>query len=566
MLQIRDNVHGYIMLDGIFADIVNTPEFQRLRSIEQGSFRPVYPGARHDRFTHSLGTYHLATKFVEHFFRNLKADTGVKVSRTRMEELTATFRYAALLHDIGHAPFSHTTEHFFMEPRDAATGLPLIWTQLCEAVRQAADPAAYQRFAQSPAAVGSPHEIVSAILLVTNFDQFSRRHPKEGAQIDLELAARMVIGYPYTATGVNPPATPAQIEDLGIRNCLISLLNCKVLDVDRLDYLGRDTQMSGFVNAPLDLDCLARSVTAVRTEDGWLTPAYRDSALSVFDTMFQAKLSHDTWVLANPMGPYESALQDHCIRQLCRRNPGYISRIFSVEALSQNGVCFGGKRYYLLNDVDVAADLKALDDPEIPELYTRVLGVRRSPAWKSHYEFYHIFEDPHSKTTAEGVYHFFKPLMEYLKKEQIFAYTPAIHQDIKNSITDPLITGPADFLDGFLMKEYQKKQEKKAADEAEAPADEKEAYSVVLLDRSGKLTKYIQPDKILIVFSGKNVPLRENSKNYSTYADLAGITPSKAERKYFYLFRRGGLGKRQLADLRKGLATAIKNAAKISTP
>lgn len=45
MMQIPDPIHGYISLSGMYADIVNTPEFQRLRSVEQGSFRPVYPGA-----------------------------------------------------------------------------------------------------------------------------------------------------------------------------------------------------------------------------------------------------------------------------------------------------------------------------------------------------------------------------------------------------------------------------------------------------------------------------------------------------------------------------------------
>lgn len=117
MMQIPDPIHGYIELDGMFADIVNTPEFQRLRSVEQGSFRPVYPGARHDRFAHSLGTYHLATQFVEYFFENLKKDTGVALSAGERQALSLTFRYAALLHDIGHAPFSHTTENFFLEKR-----------------------------------------------------------------------------------------------------------------------------------------------------------------------------------------------------------------------------------------------------------------------------------------------------------------------------------------------------------------------------------------------------------------------------------------------------------------
>ena len=114
MMQIPDPIHGYISLSGMYANIVNTPEFQRLRSVEQGSFRPVYPGARHDRFIHSLGTYHLATKFVEHFFRNLEKDLNIALPADTVQRLKTTFRYAALLHDIGHAPFSHTTEHFFL--------------------------------------------------------------------------------------------------------------------------------------------------------------------------------------------------------------------------------------------------------------------------------------------------------------------------------------------------------------------------------------------------------------------------------------------------------------------
>ena len=87
MMQIPDPIHGYIELNSMFARIVNTPEFQRLRSVEQGSFRPVYPGARHDRFTHSLGTYHLATKFAEHFFVNLKKDTAVAVAEEERKKL-----------------------------------------------------------------------------------------------------------------------------------------------------------------------------------------------------------------------------------------------------------------------------------------------------------------------------------------------------------------------------------------------------------------------------------------------------------------------------------------------
>ena len=239
MMQIPDPIHGYIELDGMFAHIVNTPEFQRLRSVEQGSFRPVYPGARHDRFAHSLGTYHLATGFVEHFFENLRKDAGIRVDPAERERLSLTFRYAALLHDIGHAPFSHTTEGFFAE-RKGSNGLIAIWNDLCNAVDQV-DPAEGKLFLSRKEKCGAPHEIMSATVLVEQWQHFHEKN-KEGTYVpvvDLALAARMVIGLPYS------PADAAELKGqdaagLGVRNCLIQMLNYSVLDVDRLDYMLRD--------------------------------------------------------------------------------------------------------------------------------------------------------------------------------------------------------------------------------------------------------------------------------------------------------------------------------------
>ena len=204
MMQIPDPVHGYIELDGMFADIVNTPEFQRLRSVEQGSFRPVYPGARHDRFAHSLGTYHLATQFVEHFFENLKKDTGVVLSAGERQALSLTFRYAALLHDIGHAPFSHTTEGFFAEKGDEK--LPDIWKALCDAAGKE-NPEEGALFSARVEKCGAPHEIVSALLLIRNKDTFLDH--VDGAMVDPVLAARMVIGLTILAARTGSTIAPS---------------------------------------------------------------------------------------------------------------------------------------------------------------------------------------------------------------------------------------------------------------------------------------------------------------------------------------------------------------------
>ena len=67
MKRILDTVHGYIMVPNEFVKyIVDTIYFQRLRRIEQTSIRSVYPSARHDRFIHSLGVFHISSIIVYH--------------------------------------------------------------------------------------------------------------------------------------------------------------------------------------------------------------------------------------------------------------------------------------------------------------------------------------------------------------------------------------------------------------------------------------------------------------------------------------------------------------------
>ena len=94
---IRDPIHGDIFLSELELRVIDTPEFQRLRRIKQlGMTYLVYPSANHTRFEHSIGALHLA---------------GRLASRLALgEEETALVRFAALLHDLGHGPLSHTSE------------------------------------------------------------------------------------------------------------------------------------------------------------------------------------------------------------------------------------------------------------------------------------------------------------------------------------------------------------------------------------------------------------------------------------------------------------------------
>ncbi len=107
--EIRDPIHGLIRLTSQEMQLVNTPNFQRLRRIRQLAMADlVYPGALHTRFEHSLGTLHVAQRILGHLKQTQKVP----------EPDERVVRLAALLHDIGHGPFSHVSEYLLDQHYD----------------------------------------------------------------------------------------------------------------------------------------------------------------------------------------------------------------------------------------------------------------------------------------------------------------------------------------------------------------------------------------------------------------------------------------------------------------
>ncbi|XP_051281663.1 deoxynucleoside triphosphate triphosphohydrolase SAMHD1 [Dicentrarchus labrax] len=104
----NDPIHGHIELHPLLVKIIDTPQFQRLRSIKQlGGAYFVYPGASHNRFEHSIGVAHLAGKLGQ-------------ALKTKQPDLNITDRdilcvqIAGLCHDLGHGPFSHLFDAMFI--------------------------------------------------------------------------------------------------------------------------------------------------------------------------------------------------------------------------------------------------------------------------------------------------------------------------------------------------------------------------------------------------------------------------------------------------------------------
>ncbi|RQG90043.1 HD domain-containing protein [Natrarchaeobius halalkaliphilus] len=189
MKVIKDSVHDHIQVNGVARDLIDTPALQRLRRISQlGTVSLVYPSANHTRFEHSLGVYHLACNALE----------GLAVEGQRAERVQA----AALLHDVGHGPFSHNLEEL-----------------------------TYRR-------TGRYHDDVHDLLADGEVGSVLRDH-------DLE---------------------PGTIADLVAGEGRFGQIVSGELDVDRMDYLVRDAHHTGVPYGTIDHGRLVRELTFVDGE------------------------------------------------------------------------------------------------------------------------------------------------------------------------------------------------------------------------------------------------------------------------------------------------------------
>lgn len=264
----RDSIHGYIKVPIDYVNyFIDTDIFQRLRGIEQTGMRILYPSARHDRFIHSLGTYHLGHKAYEGFRNNVYRRYHVENNNKNKNDhyqvydnedenekfwtrCQILFEIACLLHDCGHAPFSHTMEFYY--DHEPISGEITLKTKLKSYLGS-------NEFDEDFEGQGSPHERMSALLVCSEFsdkiDEILVKNGLNDVEDDdpTEFVTRMIIGCEYSFC--NPKNQ--------IKNCFIQLLNSSSIDVDSLDYIIRDAKLSGIDNMNIDVDRILGSLTLI---------------------------------------------------------------------------------------------------------------------------------------------------------------------------------------------------------------------------------------------------------------------------------------------------------------
>ena len=199
----RDPIHGTIIVDNqIILDLIDTPEFQRLRRIKQlGTSSMTFHGAEHSRFGHCLGVYEITRRICNLFQRNYPQQVPQDGLWNDQERPVALC--AALLHDLGHGPYSHTFEHI----------------------------------------LHTDHEQITRRIITSESTNINRILRRVGNDFPQKVAS--VIDHTYQ----NPQ--------------VVQMISSQV-DADRMDYLQRDSYYTGTNYGKFDLDRVLHMMRPVK--------------------------------------------------------------------------------------------------------------------------------------------------------------------------------------------------------------------------------------------------------------------------------------------------------------
>ena len=256
-MEVRDPLHGAIQVLGGEEAVVDHPFVQRLRGIKQMGFSELpFPGAVHTRYAHSLGAMELAGRAFDSAFREDPFTSAA--ARTRFRQVV---RVAALCHDLGHAPFSHCTE--FAMPSLRALGV------------EAYEPG---QVASRLDRTGSHEDYTILVLTRSSLASTIAAHFPFGGQHVAALVSQEV-------------AVPDDFFVDGGRDFrrVLSQLISSELDVDRLDYLVRDSYYSGARYGQIDANWLLSNLEWHEDHDGKVSLAIDGRGVYAFDDFMIAR-------------------------------------------------------------------------------------------------------------------------------------------------------------------------------------------------------------------------------------------------------------------------------------
>lgn len=321
---VNDNIHGDIALTSDEWKVVNTATFQRLRSLKQlGMGHLVYPNATHTRFAHSLGVFHIMCRVLA----NLEhADLD--------DEHRAELRLAALLHDVGHYPYSHLMERV-----------------------------ANVTLTEEEIAKPDSRVISGKVDEYPDHEELGRHILESQADIRKALGSR--------ARAKKIGALFSRLE--GSHQQLSKLIHSS-LDMDRLDYLLRDARAAGVPYGEIDLNYLLNNIRI--SPKGML--GVEEKALAAAEHFLLARVfMHRVVYYHKTTFGFEEAC-----RQLLRRvrDSGRYDHMLAKDGSRIREIGGGGELRGFTDDYIDRIIYRAIDDDELViQVLASCLVERRPP-------------------------------------------------------------------------------------------------------------------------------------------------------------------------------------------
>lgn len=375
---VKDLVHSYIDLDENLQLIIDTASFQRLRRIKQLSCSYIFPSTNHTRYEHSLGVMQLACDFFNVLEKDFEKH-GLKDEEIAFLKLH--IRLAALLHDVGHPPFSHLGEKFLDK------------NEIFENIKEYSHLIDIEKtfFDSNKKLMGKEHELLSCFCILRKFYDILK---KINENIDISFICRCIIGNLYNE------------EENWDRNICVRILNSDAIDVDKLDYLMRDNHMTGEIAPKMDIKRLLACLTISDTKE----LKYVAKAIPAVQSVIDSRDTLYLWVYHHHISIYTDYVTGKILKKCMEifenekgRYPEELNRndFFSSKAITD----------YLISDDDIYSHLRK----------TYIYSLENKTHSFNNIASRQLFERDFLKSLWKTIYEY-KDFENYLIEESIINY------------------------------------------------------------------------------------------------------------------------------------------------
>jgi len=408
---VRDLIHGYVEITDFELSIIDTVPFQRLKDIRQLTCQHVYPDARHTRFEHSLGVLHLINQAIGFINKNGYISNPPDLTNSQKNifdsNMQFNMRLAALLHDVGHCPFSHMIETQLNEID--------IKNNLSNRIGKKIFSENFKNYIKTkePKEIGAKHEQLSCIMVLEHYyDHFikinSEFAEKCNLNIDLEFIFRSILGIKYEVT------TRKDYVKYRIKNIAIELLNSKIFDMDKLDYVMRDSFYTGINTPKIDVIRLFQNMYISERYN----LAFNSKAVPVLQNIIETRDNLYMYVYNHHAVVYSDFIYTYIFRRMKlnaekkkKENPGDKLKVgkgivpanyfFSINTIvkklySDSNIIYSLMHQYRLSLEDNQSNSTNISDIDRATSLVKQLFNRKflKPFWKNLFEF-NSFMDKH---------------------------------------------------------------------------------------------------------------------------------------------------------------------------